>query len=86
MRERLPLPQRIQNAPELEPGLELYYEAFHHLHSGRAVMMAELPISWMQIAEYGERTGLTEEQVEDLQHHVRAMDDAYLKWRQKQSG
>jgi hypothetical protein len=82
MRERLPLPQRIQNAPELFLGLEIYFSAWLDLHSCRPVAWAEQPIRWIDINDYADRLELSPEQREDMHHHVREMDNAYLKWKE----
>lgn len=81
MRERLPLPARIQNAPSLELGLELYYGAFLDLHTCRPLGLDEGPIRWIDIHDYADRLELSEDQRDDLHYHVRAMDNAYLDWR-----
>lgn len=78
VRERLPLPKRIQNAPELLLGLELYYGAFLDLSSCRPNGWGPQPISWLTIAEYADHLGLDEEQREDLFFFIRAMDSCWL--------
>jgi len=75
---RKPLPKRIQNAPQLEMGLELYWEAFWDLSTCRAVGMGAGPIPWLAIRDYGLTFGLDEDQQEDLVYLVRMMDNAYL--------
>lgn len=76
IRDRMPLPERIANAPALFLGLELYYGAFADLNTCRA----EGPISWLTIDEYAQRRGLCGEQKEDLFFFVREMDNAYLEF------
>lgn len=83
MRERLPLPERIQNAAQIELGLELYYGAFFDLHTCRPLGMAEGAIRWMDIHDYCDRLGVSEDQREDMHYHIRVMDNAYLEWRGK---
>ena len=77
----MPLPDRIQNAPELHMGLEFYYSAFLDLTSCRAVM--EGPISWLSTDEYATRLGLSDEQREDLLYHIARMDKTFLDFHTK---
>lgn len=74
----MPTPKAIENAPELALGLGLYYVAFWRLTTCRS---PPEPIPWLAIDQYATRHELTGEQYEDLLHHVRAMDIAYLKWK-----
>lgn len=79
VRQRLPLPDRIANAPELFPGLDIYYTAFLDLTTCRQLGYgAEGPISWLVIDEYADRSGFEGEQREDLFYHVQEMDRAYV--------
>lgn len=81
-----PIPAKIQNAPQLRPGLDLYYDAFLDMNSCRASGMGIGQISWATIIEYSVAMQFSEEQTEDLMHHIRAMDHAYLEhWNKKQS-
>lgn len=80
MRERLPLPRRIQDAPELHLGLEIYYDAFFDLHTCRPVGMGLGSIPWSVMKDYALTWGLDEDQMVDLFYYVRAMDKAYLDW------
>jgi len=72
------LPPAIRDAPELRMGLELYYGAFWDLSTCRPLGMSEGPISWLSIDAYATARGLDAEQRDDLHHHIRAMDRAYL--------
>jgi hypothetical protein len=83
MRDRLPLPEKIKNAPELELGLELYWGAFFDLHTCRPLGMEEGAIRWMDIHEYCNCLELSGGQRDDMHHHVRYMDDKYLEWKAK---
>lgn len=80
MRERLPLPHAIQNAPELWLGLELYLGAFIDLDSCRPSGWDARPIPWTAIADYADAYGITGEQRDDLFYFVRAMDSALRKY------
>lgn len=80
MRSRLPLPAKIQDAPELELGLELYFGAFFDLSTCRPNSgMGLSPIPWSAIEEYACVYEFDPEQREDLLYLVRAMDQAYIK-------
>lgn len=70
--------EKLPAAPELRMGLELYYGAFWDLSTCRPLGMSEGPISWLSIDAYATARGLDAEQRDDLQHHIRAMDRAYL--------
>lgn len=78
MREGLPLPDRIQNAPELLPGLELYWLAFMELTDSRTIGMGLGPIPWKVVHDYCVAYDLDEEQREAMHHHIRELDAAYL--------
>jgi hypothetical protein len=86
LREHLPIPSKIQGAPELFAGLDVYYVAFLDLHHGRPVGLAEGAIPWDQVQTYGRETGLTEDELDDLHYFVRELDTAYLDWRRKKDG
>lgn len=83
-REGLPLPKRIQNAPQLELGLELYYGAFFDLNSCRPVGMEEGPIRWIDIHDYCDRLEIVGDQRDDMHYHIRSMDNAFLEWKRAQ--
>ena len=73
------LPEAMQDAPSVDPGLTLYYKAFWELHTCRPVGMSVGAIPWMAMADYARALGFDAEQTDLLFHHVRRMDDAYLK-------
>lgn len=82
--QRMPLPERIQNAPELLQGLELFYMAFMDLTSCRGQGYGtEGPIGWLQISEYCLIHGIIGEQRDDLIYHVQKMDETYLSFKAK---
>jgi hypothetical protein len=85
IRTRSPLPNAIANAPQLLPGLELYYNAFMDLTSCRQMGFGEGPISWLSVAEYCAVHSIEGDQREELFYHIREMDTAYLELRAKQS-
>lgn len=74
-----PIPERILNAPQLEVGLEWYYEAFGKLTTCRSIGMGAGPIPWTAMNDYGIRYGLDGEEQDDFEYLIGAMDDAYLK-------
>ena len=84
-RSRTPLPEAIANAPELAPGLGLYFGAFFDLTTCRAQGWSQGPIPWTAIDRYAEANGFLGEQRVDLFHHVRAMDAGYLAWARERS-
>lgn len=72
-----PLPPELQSPPQLDPAAALYYIAFQELFSCRA----DAGIPWSTIRDYADHHGILGEIREDLFHHVRAMDLAWMKWR-----
>lgn len=79
LRERLPLPQAIQKAPDLWIGLELFFGAFLDLDGDRPSGWSMRPIPWTSLMNYAEAYNIVDEQREDLFFYVRAMDRAYIK-------
>jgi len=73
------LPSRIQNAPSLLPGLELYYLGFMDLMSSRIVGMGISPIWWDLVEYYCQRKDLDAEQTDSMHYHIGAMDSVYMK-------
>lgn len=80
MRERLPLPKKIQDAPELMFGLELYYAAFFDLSTCRPVGFVEGSIRWLDVDVYCDRLELDEDQRIEMHYHMERMDAVYLDW------
>lgn len=74
-----PIPDRIANAPELQLGLQLYWQAFFDLDSERSHGFTLTPIPWNAIAGYCIAHDLDEDQTEDMFYFVKAMDAANLK-------
>lgn len=84
IRQRMPLPEKIRNAPSLELGLDLFYVAFMDLTSCRAVGFGEGPIPWTATRIMAdEELGLAGEQREDLFYYIGRMDTVYLEHRAK---
>jgi hypothetical protein len=80
IRGRMPFPDAIANAPELAPGLNLFYLAFLDLTSCRTLGYSQGPIPWLAIHYYCEAHGIEGEQREDLFYHVAQLDKVYLDW------
>ena len=79
----MPLPDRIQNAPEILPGLQLFFIGFLDLSSSRQIGMGLGAVPWKTIFDYCEAFGLDEEQTEAMHHHIRVMDTAYINFKKK---
>lgn len=80
MKFGMPLPNSIQNAPELHFGLELYYSGFLDLTSCRQMGMSLGPIPLLSILEYCLINGITGEQQDDFVWFVQRLDHKYLEW------
>lgn len=81
----MPFPDKIQNAPELGLGLELYYGAFLDLNSCRPMGMGGVyPIPWTSIKEYATVYEFDEDQTEALFFLIRHMDKAFIEHSDKQ--
>lgn len=85
VRSGLPIPSRIENAPSIWPGLELYYLGFLELNSSRQIGMGLGPIPWLAIEQYCAAKQLDDDQREAMHHHVTEMDRVYLKVQAKKS-
>lgn len=79
----MPLPERIQNAPSLLPGLDLYFLGFEDLKSSRMTGFGPGPIWWGTIQEYCEKKGLSEEQTFAMHFHINVLDSEYLQFMSK---
>ncbi len=82
---RRPLPDRIENAPDLFMGLELYFHAFIELNTNRSTGWSAGPIPSWCISEYSDRLSQTPEETEDMHYHIRMMDEAFLKYTARKS-
>lgn len=78
-RYRLPVPDKIRNAPELYRGLEFTYQGFLDLNTCRSVGLAAGPIRWTDIVKYCEVHDIHGQQAEDFIYLISVMDAAYLK-------
>lgn len=77
-----PLPKAILEAPTLEPGLRLFYEAFRELNGSRLTDYG--PIPWASIEEYCDRLELSDTQREDMHAHLRALDSTLSDHRERE--
>lgn len=83
--ERRPIPEKIANAPQLLPGLGLFFQAFLALSSCRPLGMSEGRIPWTAAFQYGQAQGMADDEFEELWILVSYMDAAYLNYREKQA-
>lgn len=58
-------------------------EAFLELNSGRQIGMSVGPLSWRDIDLYAMREGLELDTIQLFRKCIRAMDNTYLKWVEK---
>jgi hypothetical protein len=79
IRQRRPVPDVIANAPELLPGLQLYWTAWMNLMTCRRAPSAL--ISWADIQHWADIHDLDSLQTADLHFHIRSMDLAFLTWK-----
>ena len=80
------LPEKIANAPRLQLGLDLYFDAFFDLSTCRPIGMGMGPIPWSVIRDYAETFRLSEEQTDDLSYYVRVLDVEYMKHQAPKKG
>lgn len=84
---RKPLPDNIQNAPELQVGLQLYLQAFFDLDAERSHAFQLVRIPGSAVRSYAREFNFDDEQFELLEYYISEMDAAHLKRLQaKQNG
>ncbi len=77
----VPLPEAIQNAPELLSGLELYYDAFHDLLTCRGMGG---PIPWTAMREYSAYLGIEDGgEFRRFVYLMRRMEDELAEFKDK---
>lgn len=77
----------MQEAPELDPWLSLYWQAYGDLSTCRPPTWSELaPIPWNIINEYATVNEFDDDQRERLHRFVGKMDDVMSKWHKKKYG
>lgn len=79
-----PLPDKLNSAPRLGLGLELFLAAFYDMSLWRNTPMGEQPISLRTILDYAALHEITGEQLHDLVYHVKELDKTALKWAEEQ--
>ena len=78
---------RVKNAPQLHPWLEMYWAAYVELSTCRPPGMSGVPsIPWTAIADYARTWGFDFEQFGDLVYYVRRMDGTMSDWSEKHHG
>lgn len=77
------LPERIENAPELEFGNELYLQAFMDLSSCRNSPYGAMPISYFDMVHYSMINDFSSDQFEMLLSVIPPMDSEYTKVMEK---
>ncbi len=76
------MPDRIANAPETLPGLELYIRAFFDLDRDRPIGFSEGYIPRRSIADWAKDYELDEDQTEALFYFIREMDSEVMRIKQ----
>jgi len=67
--------------PELAPGLDFYLAAWISLDSCRPVGFGSVGrIPWTALAQFAEHYDLEEDDLEDLEVYIGAMDQVYFKY------
>ncbi len=75
------LPDGLENAPELLPGLDVYWTAYHALHTCRPLAWGTPgPIPWTAVAHYAQVWEMDEVQMARLERFVGKMDSEFLSW------
>ncbi len=82
----MPIPEKIQNAPELLPGLELYHQAFLDLNSCRALSEVMGPIPILAMLEYCWIHEIDGEQREDFLWLLQRLDLKFMQRSNKPNG
>lgn len=77
----MPLPDKIANAPVIDPSNQLYFDAFEDLSTCR--LYAGGPIPALALFQYGEYNGLDKEQLDRVIEVVKRVDAWYLDFMEK---
>lgn len=78
--QHMAIPDSVQNAPQLAPGLEFYYEAFKTLSTTRSYGMGVGPIPWTAMHQYFVAYGLPGDLFDDFVALLVYLDNEYIKW------
>lgn len=72
------IPDFLKNCPQLEEGLDLFWDAFGVLSTERQIGQGVMgPIPWSKIMQYADRYELDFDQAERMVAYIRAMDKVY---------
>jgi len=74
----MPLPARIENAPQPAECCILFWAAFHELTSTRSIGFSIGPIPWTAVKAWADEHELVGSVREDLFFYVSAMDEEFL--------
>lgn len=83
-RSKEPLPPKVEGAPQIQLGLELYWNGFAALNTCRGSMYnSEGPVPWTAMLAYCEQYEIYGDQREDFFYIMALMDEAYLTFKAK---
>lgn len=80
-RQNMPIPDKIANAPELQPGLQLYLDCFNDLNHSRFNAPGYVGhIHYNLVDLWCENNGVWGEQKQDVIEIIAKMDRVYVDW------
>ncbi len=83
-RQNGPVSERIQNAPELLPGLQLYVDAFNVLTRSRQIGQGCIgPIPYEAVSQYCKDEEIVGDDREDFFYLIGEVDRFYVDWQVK---
>lgn len=83
-RQNGPVSERIQNAPDLLPGLQFYVDAFNVLTRSRQIGQGGIgPIPYGEISLYCKDEGIEGDDREDFIYVIGEIDRFYVDWQAK---
>lgn len=75
----MPLPKFMEEAPDLLPGLEVFYDAFKELSGDRSFGFGAIgSIWWSSLDTYAIRNGFTGDDYDYFMEIMHAMDTEYV--------
>ena len=76
-----PIPEYLQNQPEMEESLTLFMQAWADLSTDRQFYMDGSVgfIPWSSIMKYAEFYAISHEQADELFYFIKQLDTAYIK-------
>ena len=77
-KQKMPVPDKIKNAPNLSVGLVLYWRAFQDLSSDRDIGMGVGPIPWTSMDAWAARNRIRGDSFERFVMILRGMDGAFM--------